>query len=46
MNKHERQIAALITAWKKQTDQVKKAKIADKIFQIKQKKIMADWLSN
>ncbi len=45
MNKHQRQILALQAAARKQTDPVKRAKIADKIKQIMDKKIMADWLS-
>jgi len=44
MNKHQRQILALQAAARKQTDPVKRAKIADKIKQIRDKKIMAEWL--
>lgn len=44
MNKHQRHILALQAAARKQTDPVKRAKIADKIKQIRDKKIMAEWL--
>lgn len=46
MTKHERQIAALISAWKKQTDVIKRARIADKIRQLRENKITADWLAS
>lgn len=43
--KLDKQILALLTAARKQTDPVKRGKIGDKIFQLKQKKLMNDWLS-
>lgn len=45
MNKYQRQILALQAAARKQPDPVKRAKIADKIKQIRDKKIMADWMA-
>ena len=45
MNKHDKQLLALQAAARKQPDPVKRAKIADKIKQIRDKKIMADWLA-
>lgn len=44
MTKLDKQILTLTGAAKKQTDPVKRAKIADKIKQIRDKKIMAQWL--
>lgn len=46
MTKFEKQILALQRAAQLATDPVKRAKIADKIKQIRDKKIMSDWLSN
>ena len=45
MNKHDRHLLALQAAARKQADPVKRAKIADKIKQIRDKKIMAEWLA-
>jgi hypothetical protein len=46
MTKQSKLIAALTTAARRQTDPIKRAKIADKIKQIKDRKTMADWLGN
>lgn len=45
MTKLQKQILALENAARKQPDPVKRGKIADKIFQIKQKKLMSEWLA-
>jgi hypothetical protein len=46
MTKHEKHIAALTRAAKKQPDPVKRARIVEKIREVKSKKAVANWLGS